>query len=1816
VHKQQQASVEISNHVLLQCDVVANPPAKIYWLKDNLPVNLNNNTRFSLHNEASLQILKAEESDTGYYECVAENEVGTAFAEPIHLQARNRVVPPYFSINPNPIYEVMPGANLNLTCTAVGSPMPIVKWFKGNPEIKTNLIDNLDNGGSQIGRNILILNDIKESENYTCIASSKFGKIEAKSQVIVQTLPLPPTNVRVSEITPTSVKIAWNYDISPENVAYYVINYKAINTDSEYAEISGISTLSYNKTNLIPYTKYEFVVIAVNSIGRSVPSSPALQITTGENMNSKQDTGFAPKNVQARPLTSNQIYVHWEKPEIFGGKITGYKIYYTTDAKQPLSSWDTQNVGDSDMTKITVPITHAIYTIRVQTITNRGESVPSAPVSVKSQQGVPSQPTNLRVTKITNETVHLAWKKPAHPGEVIVSYELYYNDTYTGHEVRKSLPVVENITLDNLHPNTLYYVWIAAKSIRGLGAASTPIPVRTEEFDESNPKFNELFVDSVPGEPRNVQLTALNSTTIKVTWRPPINKEQNGIIRGYQIHLQELNKEGDLVNEPIKIDVANGDAEEYSVTDLQPDTEYSIQVAAVTRKGQGSRSRNEKIRTLGGVPSKPYLHLSITSENDFTVNIEATWNRPNHTYGQLLGYRLKYRLLDSTPEYVTKELNYDESNYQIREANKGSRYEFRLAGKNAIGWGQESINIFETPEGLPSNSPQNLTYKLQSPTIVVINWDPPLQPFRNGKIIKYGYQFAKPGELTTEINTTQARIVFPSLEENSEYHFKVRAYTSRGAGPWSGKISIQTPGDVPPSPKDVQAMATTEHSVQVWWNEMTYFSDILGFRVLYTPSTASEDLDLSMVKTVGLTGSAELTGLEPNSMYAIRVAAFTEKGLGRLSDLITVKTTPTDVPIDLRGHSITTHAMTLEWRPPKKLNPIGYSINYGSHKQFVDAQGTFKVLITPPKTIRVPSNVTEYTITDLIPFTSYQVNVTAIPMDNSYRPPAKLIVTTTVAAPKPMAKPDIISSNGREINVALPQASEEYGTISHYYLIVVTEDYARKNPDPDHYSIQDLITAKPDSPAYIAAKFSRRTSSFNLGNGQKYEGFINRPLSKSISYQIFVRAVVENQENLYTNSKFSEPLSLSKITPTNGIVNGAKSSTQNPEKNPIRNNIDTAGILWIVGFLIGIIVLSLCIVMIFFAKNRNQLPKSPMQQQMLNETTMKLLCNPVPDPREITAQTTDPVEMRRLVHQTQAMIGHPPIPVTELANHIERLKENDNQLFSQEYESIDPMQTFTWEHSNLEVNKPKNRYANVIAYDHSRVILQPLDGIPGSDYINANYCDSYRKPNKYIATQGPLPETISDFWRLVYEQNSATIVMMTKLEERTRIKCDQYWPSRGTESYGPMHVTLMNVEELATYCIRTFIVQRTGYLDKKEVRQFQFLSWPDHGVPDHPTPFLMFLRRVKVMNPVDAGPIVIHCSAGVGRTGCFIVIDSMIERLKYENTVDIYGHVTCLRAQRNYTVQTEDQYVFIYDAVLEAVIAGCSEIHYRNLYNHLQMLMQIVPGENVTALELEFRKIATIKTNGKIIAGSLPINKFKNRLSNILPYEMNRVFLQPLRSADGSDDRTYINASFIDGYRYKRNYIATQGPLQETIDDFWRLLIEFNSNIIVMLTKCNEIGREKCQQYWPNEHSMRTTFYIVEPVTEYNMSTYILREFKVTDTRDGQSRTIRQFHYIDWPEQGIPKTADSFIDFITQVHKTKEQFGQIGPITVHCSAGVGRTAVFICLSIVLERLQNEEVIDLFETVRTLRAQRPGMIQSEDQYQFCYKAALEYSNNNM
>ncbi|XP_032248295.1 receptor-type tyrosine-protein phosphatase delta isoform X34 [Phoca vitulina] len=1354
--------VERTRTATMLCAASGNPDPEITWFKDFLPVDTsNNNGRIKQLRSGgtpirgALQIEQSEESDQGKYECVATNSAGTRYSAPANLYVRElrevRRVPPRFSIPPTN-HEIMPGGSVNITCVAVGSPMPYVKWMLGAEDLTPE--DDMP-----IGRNVLELNDVRQSANYTCVAMSTLGVIEAIAQITVKALPKPPGTPVVTESTATSITLTWDSG-NPEPVSYYIIQHKPKNSEEPYKEIDGVATTRYSVAGLSPYSDYEFRVVAVNNIGRGPPSEPVLTQT------SEQAPSSAPRDVQARMLSSTTILVQWKEPEEPNGQIQGYRVYYTMDPTQHVNNWMKHNVADSQITTIGNLVPQKTYSVKVLAFTSIGDGPLSSDIQVITQTGVPGQPLNFKAEPESETSILLSWTPPR--SDTIASYELVYKDGEHGEEQRITIEPGTSYRLQGLKPNSLYYFRLAARSPQGLGASTAEISARTMQ--------STVFA-------KNFHVKAVMKTSVLLSWEIPENYNS-------AMPFKILYDDGKMVEE------VDGRATQKLIVNLKPEKSYSF---VLTNRGNSA----------GG------LQHRVTAKTAPDV-------------------------LRTKPAFIGKT-----------------------------------------------------------------NLD--------------------------------------------------------------GMITVQLP-EVPAN------------------------ENIKGYYIIIVPLKKS------------------------------------------------------------RGKFI-----------------------------------------------------------------------------------------------KPWESPDEM-----ELDELLKEISRKRRSIR----------YGRE------------VELKP----YIAAHFDVLPTEFTLGDDKHYGGFTNKQLQSGQEYVFFVLAVMEHAESkMYATSPYSDPVVSMDLDP-----------------QPITD--EEEGLIWVVGPVLAVVFI-ICIVIAILLYKRKRAESDSRKSS-------------IPNSKEVPSHhPTDPVELRRLNFQTPGMASHPPIPILELADHIERLKANDNLKFSQEYESIDPGQQFTWEHSNLEVNKPKNRYANVIAYDHSRVLLSAIEGIPGSDYVNANYIDGYRKQNAYIATQGSLPETFGDFWRMIWEQRSATVVMMTKLEERSRVKCDQYWPSRGTETHGLVQVTLLDTVELATYCVRTFALYKNGSSEKREVRQFQFTAWPDHGVPEHPTPFLAFLRRVKTCNPPDAGPMVVHCSAGVGRTGCFIVIDAMLERIKHEKTVDIYGHVTLMRAQRNYMVQTEDQYIFIHDALLEAVTCGNTEVPARNLYAYIQKLTQIETGENVTGMELEFKRLASSKAHtSRFISANLPCNKFKNRLVNIMPYESTRVCLQPIRGVEGSD---YINASFIDGYRQQKAYIATQGPLAETTEDFWRMLWEHNSTIVVMLTKLREMGREKCHQYWPAERSARYQYFVVDPMAEYNMPQYILREFKVTDARDGQSRTVRQFQFTDWPEQGVPKSGEGFIDFIGQVHKTKEQFGQDGPISVHCSAGVGRTGVFITLSIVLERMRYEGVVDIFQTVKMLRTQRPAMVQTEDQYQFCYRAALEY-----
>jgi len=242
--------------------------------------------------------------------------------------------------------------------------------------------------------------------------------------------------------------------------------------------------------------------------------------------------------------------------------------------------------------------------------------------------------------------------------------------------------------------------------------------------------------------------------------------------------------------------------------------------------------------------------------------------------------------------------------------------------------------------------------------------------------------------------------------------------------------------------------------------------------------------------------------------------------------------------------------------------------------------------------------------------------------------------------------------------------------------------------------------------------------------------------------------------------------------------------------------------------------------------------------------------------------------------------------------------------------------------SNLPHNLVKNRYGDVLPYDDTRVILTAIDNVEGSDYINANWIsDIQGNSRSYICTQGPLENTIFDFWRMIIEPefNISVIIMLVTAEEKD--KCCQYFPLDGNALYEDINVELVNFEQTPTIFTRTFRVVR-GDIDRV-VTHLHFTAWPDHGVPSPEEDYIALSDKADEANSGN-NPIVVHCSAGVGRSGTFCIVHSYLHYIRDFVTainslpsISVAQSIVSMRNERMKMVQTPEQYEFCYKTIFK-----------------------------------------------------------------------------------------------------------------------------------------------------------------------------------------------------------------------------------------------------------------------------------------------------------
>ncbi|KAI6649156.1 hypothetical protein LOD99_11525 [Oopsacas minuta] len=556
---------------------------------------------------------------------------------------------------------------------------------------------------------------------------------------------------------------------------------------------------------------------------------------------------------------------------------------------------------------------------------------------------------------------------------------------------------------------------------------------------------------------------------------------------------------------------------------------------------------------------------------------------------------------------------------------------------------------------------------------------------------------------------------------------------------------------------------------------------------------------------------------------------------------------------------------------------------------------------------------------------------------------------------------------------------------------------------------------------------------------------------------------------------------------------------------------------------------------------------------------------------------------------------------SEFKDRVNELWEKEEDQLIQEYNSLGGIEMrYPADIAVSPAAEGKNRYRNILPYDRSRVALKVDPREPGTGYINASHIPGILTSQNFISSQGPKENTVNDFWEMLWENQVKHLVMLTRLLEGNKKKCEKYWPDKvgDGEHRGQFFVTLVNLVTEKMWVTRELMVRNEDG-DKHLVKQFQFIGWPDFGAPRFPQDLILFIRKVKLETGTDTSTICVHCSAGVGRSGTFIALYNMLGPIAAGRNLSIFKVVNEMREYRTQMVQSWLQYRFIYLTVLE-LIHGDTSIHMNNFHGFYQSRMLTHSPVFTTQFhELDYQ---TEKSFTRTIERAFEVDVI-NPDTSVLPYDDCRVVLTA-PYWDGSD---YINASYVDGYDSYATFIATQLPVSDSVRDLMQLIYQTKSPVVVLLASYLEFEDMKYDEgrikYWP------------DPMTQHEFSGYtlmnentfihpLINRLKLVNVAFAEAHEFTLVTLLDWTKAGEFGTTIDCMQRLLQVAQLIEKCQEqkpIRPIIIHCKDGSGATGVLITALISIRQIKCENNVDIFQVAKRIRYNRQYMINSLEQY---------------
>ncbi|KAM8750635.1 receptor-type tyrosine-protein phosphatase beta-like isoform 11-T11 [Acanthopagrus schlegelii] len=1357
------------------------------------------------------------------------------------------------------------------------------------------------------------------------------------------TLPNPVLNLVASPESINSIKVQWS---DPQGVQqYYTYMVVVYNATGQYNR-ANTSSNNYTVGNLEPGTRYDINVTTI--------ATPGVESTVEQTFSYTMP--IAVTNLKVGDVNTTAIQLNWSRQN-------DYKPSYSYRVEALHNNMVVQNASTETETYTFSNLTPGeYYTFKVFTVVERVEST----VATTKSFTQPAAVSDITASGTTT-TLRVSWTRAV--GRVDFYTVNLYRDRQLVQNRSNLSNNVLNTPFENLAPGVIYLVEVVTHSgnfenkntvynatfpnppgtitvksqtVRSI-TFTWPLPLdmdhRQYNFSVSHvqgsnlTENNSFLLDNLQsGSPYNLtvvtvgvmgyestavmtenytrpypvtRLTQSGITTDAVTlvWMQPQSKPD------YTYIVQFSN--GTFVG---SLTVPNTTT---TVSQLLSGSNYSFTVITLAADGTQSDPRTVSYFT------RPFSVTGLTAVTLNTTAVRLSWNKPPQ-------YKPDYTYQVNTTGCGSKNENQSREGADISALTPGTNCTFCVFVRAADGTEGEAscISQYTKPETVqPSVSSQGANSSIQ------VSWTTP-----PGRVELYKVRLNSTFSKEQNLSSSNTSFLFENLPAGQLY--SVTVFTV--SGPFSESSGFVTNATFPNPPGPITVLMKTTSSIEFGWQEAPLMT---GARFLYRCIIPSQSgVDIPSNRT-----SHNFTSLLSGTPYNISV--FTVGPLGFESDKVQI-------------HEVTTRPFAvMKLSTSTEENSI--KVTWDKPHQYKDSY-RFNVTWQKSDVHSVVVKETQYKIPDLVPGSSYNIRVTTETSDGTEGEPT-LVSSCTNASPvtnlrceapnTPTAqiklswnKPKGESSgfqvtvDNRIINATSSCCEQTVSNLSHYTnytltvktlscglpstptketcrtgitnplippgsenLLVVKERLHNKftiqiepgllaNTSGPITHVGVLVTEKiPDNTSDLTKYLSSTYDQWKKGSTPVYLATVRSiTLTRSQATHLSITIGDESKFLDYTNGallanreyKFATVLFTDLKTDNSLIIIGRSLASVTPFLGVVLPS-DPAVTAIAIGATLGIFFVLFIILIGFIIYWRRLSDKESSDIQ---------------------------------IHAMRAKVSV-AVRVEDYEAYYRKQKADSNCGFAEEFEDLKLVGTGQSKTNALTLeNKPKNRYNNVLPYDSSRVKLSIIHGNPYDDYINANYMPGYNSRKEFIAAQGPLPTTVNEFWRMIWEKNVQTLVMLTRCNEQGRVKCEQYWET-GTKIYEDINVTTTSEIPLEDWTIRDFDIKNVKTAETRAVRHFHFTAWPDHGVPETTELLISFRHLVREhMNQYSRhSPTVVHCSAGVGRTGTFIAIDRLLFQIERENIVDVYGIVHDLRMHRPLMVQTEDQYVFLNQCAMDII---------------------------------------------------------------------------------------------------------------------------------------------------------------------------------------------------------------------------------------------------------------------------------------------------------